>query len=197
MCFQGQRRLLLNLGCADSQRSSPGDLVSFYQLQIILVICHMDTSYFQCFYHIIVLLDFPHIFSLVLISLKKEWKKTLWKWNAIQSTMGGCELHGPDQNGSRSKWKNCTPGAAWKRERGGGGRSAWSWSKVLLLLPSEWLHPRFSSYFMLHPDCPTKMPHILKSKCHSVRLQTPIFPTPQKSYATIFFGVHRTSFWSN
>ena len=26
------------------------------------------------------------------------------------------------------------------------------------------------------------------SKCHNIRLQTPIFPTPQKSYARFFWG---------
>ena len=46
LCFQAQRRLLLNLGCADSQRSSPGDLVSFW-LEIILLICQMDRIMFS------------------------------------------------------------------------------------------------------------------------------------------------------
>ena len=35
------------------------------------------------------------------------------------------------------------------------------------------------------------------TKCHSIRHQTPKFPTPPKSYATIFFGLLRTLFWSN
>ena len=35
------------------------------------------------------------------------------------------------------------------------------------------------------------------TKCHSIRHQTPKFPTPQKIYATIFFGLLRTLFWSN
>ena len=35
------------------------------------------------------------------------------------------------------------------------------------------------------------------TKCHSIRHQTPKFPTPQKSYATIFLGLLRTLFWSN
>ena len=35
------------------------------------------------------------------------------------------------------------------------------------------------------------------TQCHSIRHQTPIFQTPPKSYATIFWGVHRTLFWSN
>ena len=36
-----------------------------------------------------------------------------------------------------------------------------------------------------------------RSKCHSIRHQTPKFPTLPKSYATIFFGLLRTPYWSN
>ena len=36
-----------------------------------------------------------------------------------------------------------------------------------------------------------------KSRCTVIRTFWAIFPTPPKSYATIFLGVHRTSFWSN
>ena len=43
----------------------------------------------------------------------------------------------------------------------------------------------------------SKHRHSLTTKCHSIRHQTPKFPTPQKSYATIFFGLLRTLFWSN
>ena len=35
------------------------------------------------------------------------------------------------------------------------------------------------------------------TKCHSIRHQTPKFPTPPKKLCNDFFGVHRTSFWSN
>ena len=35
------------------------------------------------------------------------------------------------------------------------------------------------------------------SRCTVIRTFWAIFPTPQKSYALIFFGVHRTLFWSN
>ena len=38
---------------------------------------------------------------------------------------------------------------------------------------------------------------IFMTECHSIRHQTPKFPTPPKSYATIFFGLRRTLFWSN
>ena len=52
---------------------------------------------------------------------------------------------------------------------------------------------RFSLFCMPgHAHCPWSFegPNFknLKSKCHSIGLQTPIFPTPQKSYATIFLG---------
>ena len=37
----------------------------------------------------------------------------------------------------------------------------------------------------------------LKIKWQIIRKKGAIFPTPPKSYATIFFGVQRTLFWSN
>ena len=39
--------------------------------------------------------------------------------------------------------------------------------------------------------------HKHTSRCTVIRTFWAIFPTPPKSYATIFLGVHRTSFWSN
>ena len=38
---------------------------------------------------------------------------------------------------------------------------------------------------------------VVKIKWQIIRKKEAIFPTPQKSYATIFFGVHRTLLWSN
>ena len=91
----------------------------------------------------------------------------------------------------------------------------WSWSRqtwsdkqqvggtlnlylYFYLYPHLYLHLHYHLYLYLNSYLYNQLHFYMHlSKCHSIRHKTPKFPTPPKSYATIFFGLLRTPYWSN